>query len=79
MVLDVNGDGMGDIVVADGNDILILPNVGNLEFRQPVLLGQITGGLYYFGNWHGQSATSGLPDIAMPTSDSVVMLVNETK
>ncbi len=78
-IVDVNGDGMGDIVVADGNDICIMPNAGHLEYRQPVLLGQVTGGLYYFGNWHGQSATSGLPDVAMPTSNSVVMLLNETK
>jgi hypothetical protein len=78
-VLDVNGDGLNDLIVGDGTDICIMANIGNLEYRQPVLLGQTTGGNYYFGNWHGQSATSGLPDIVMPTSDSVTMLINETK
>ncbi len=77
-ILDVNGDGMNDVVVSDGIDIGVLANYGNLEFRQPVYFGQ-TESAYYFGNWHGQSATSGLPDVMMPGSGSVTMLLNETK
>ncbi len=77
-ILDVNGDGMNDVVVSDGIDIGVLANYGNLEFRQPVYFGQ-TESAYYFGNWHGQSATSGLPDVMMPRSGSVTMLLNETK
>ncbi len=78
-ILDLNGDGKPDIAVSDGGDIGVLTNAGNLEFRQAEYFGQ-TSGAYYFGNWHGQSATAGLPDIMMPTNTgTTTMLLNETK
>jgi hypothetical protein len=77
-VIDVNGDGLMDVVVADGVDISVVSNLGNAEFRPPVYFGEVYDyAPYYFGNWHGQKENSGLPDIAMPTSGYVTMLLNQ--
>jgi hypothetical protein len=79
VILDVNGDGLPDIAVADGGDIAVLVNQGNLAFGAPQLFGQTAGALF-FGNWNGQSATAGMPDIMMPNgSGQTTMLLNETK
>jgi hypothetical protein len=77
-IVDLNGDGLNEIAVSDGTDIGVLTNEGNLTFKQALYFGQ-TSGAYYFGNWHGQSATSGFPDVMMPGSGSITMLLNETK
>lgn len=79
VIIDLNGDGKPDIAVSGGSDIGVLTNKGNLVFGQAAYFGQ-TSGDYYFGNWHGQAATAGKPDIMMPTgSGTTVMLLNETK
>ncbi len=80
-ILDLNGDGLPDIAVADGGDIGVLVNEGNLKFSEPLYFGQIQGtNALYYGNWHGQAAGAGRPDIVMPSSGgSLVMLPNETK
>jgi hypothetical protein len=78
-VIDLNGDGLNDIAVADGSDIAVLTNEGNLLFSQPKYFGQLSGGLF-FGNWHGQAANAGLSDIMMPSgAGTTTMLLNETK
>jgi hypothetical protein len=80
VVVDLNGDGLNEIAVSDGTNIGVLTNEGNVTFKQPLYFGETNEGAYYFGNWHGQSATSGLPDVMMPGgTNTITMLLNETK
>jgi hypothetical protein len=81
-VSDVNGDGIPDILLSEGNSLTIFLGEGHGGFAVPT---------YYFGegpnpgdvvvmNLHGQAASAGVPDIVVPDgSGGVMTLVNQTK
>jgi hypothetical protein len=79
VIADFNGDGILDVGVSDGTDFAILPNEGDAVFKQADYFGQ-TDYQFYIGNWHGQSAAAGLPDIFIPNGSSTAQfLENITK
>ncbi len=79
VILDLNGDGLNDIAVADGSNIAVFTNEGNDKFSEPRYFGELAGDIF-FGNWHGQAATAGFDDIMMPSGTGTTgMLLNVTK
>ncbi len=63
LVMDVNGDGLNDIVVGDEASTAIFTNLGGARFDQPEYFGEVNTGGLYIGNWHGQPASAGKPDM----------------
>ncbi len=63
-IMDVNGDGLNDIVIPGEESTAIYINHGGATFGQPEYFGEVNpdGGLF-LGNWHGQPASAGKPDM----------------
>jgi hypothetical protein len=78
ILVDCNGDGLRDVALSDGANVAVFTNFGNMTFSPAQWFGQ-NGSGPYFGNWHGQPAGAGKPDMMMPGSGKITMLVNETK
>jgi len=78
---DLNGDGIPDIGVLGSDTLTIYLGQGSATYATPFSIG--TGpspGDILVENLHGQSPTSGLPDIVAPdNSGGVTVLINKTK
>jgi hypothetical protein len=79
---DVNGDGIPDVLLPGSGTIEIYLGKGDGTFVTPFFGVGAGGGVgqILFGNMHGQSATSGLPDLVAPdATGGVMVLYNLTK
>lgn len=80
-VADVNGDGIPDIGVLASDTLNVYLGQVGATYATPFSIG--TGpspGSLLFANLHGQSPTSGLPDLVVPdTSGGVMVLFNLTQ
>jgi len=79
-VADINGDGIPDIGMLQGNTLEIYLGQGGATYATPFNIG--TGpnpGSILLEGLHGQTATAGIPDIVEPdTSGGVMVLLNLT-
>jgi hypothetical protein len=81
MATDLNGDGIPDVGVLEGDTLAIFLGNGDGTFQLPFWIG--TGpspGDVLAENLHGQTRSAGLPDIVAPDfSGGVMVLINKTK
>jgi len=81
MVSDLNGDGIPDIALLETDTMVIYLGQGGGTYAAAFSIGTGSApGALLVENLHGQSASSGLPDIVVPDfNGGVTVLINATK